>query len=229
MIKIGKLRYSDNSVYEGEIVDRAANGKGVLRTANGAIYQGYFQDNLMEGQGKMTYPDGGVYKGSFYENKKEGYGEYYYPDGAYFKGEWTRGKKSHGKLVDTKGRAYKVYYEGGYLVEKTFIGRTGRRASPGRSRTPKKVREEVTIKRAEKSELQQKSFFPKSMFEPSALVEEKKDVGVGETVKEEVVVVKKSQAKALGPRPQNSGVPHHRKSRSPAETSRYSSKEKLLN
>jgi len=58
-LRVGSLKFSDGSTYQGEIRNGGANGQGVLRVPNGTVAKGNYRDNYLCGEGVMFYADGG--------------------------------------------------------------------------------------------------------------------------------------------------------------------------
>ena len=105
----GTLTYSDQSVYEGDILNGdTRTGTGTFTWATGEVYKGTWEEDTMVGSGKMTWPDLGVYEGEFLNNKRQGNGTFtWFYDGepengapVSYTGDWINDKiGSHGTLV----------------------------------------------------------------------------------------------------------------------------------
>ena len=53
------------SVYEGELENGKAEGKGVFRWADGSQYEGRWKDNMRDGSGTMIWANGDSYTGDW--------------------------------------------------------------------------------------------------------------------------------------------------------------------
>jgi hypothetical protein len=65
----GKFQYHDKSTYEGQFVNRKAEGYGVCKYANGNIYKGEWENHTFNGKGILTYKNGIVYSGIWKNGK----------------------------------------------------------------------------------------------------------------------------------------------------------------
>ena len=94
--KKGKIiNFTDNSIYEGDIVNGKKEGKGILKFSDGTEYEGDFIDDKYEGIGKLSFKNGCIYEGSFQNNSINGKGKYIYTDGKEYNGDFQMGLK-HG-------------------------------------------------------------------------------------------------------------------------------------
>ena len=97
---LGKLFFSDGSIYKGFFHNDLMNGRGRLMNVAGYIYEGEFKNGLSNGYGKYVSLDGTTYKGSWLNDKQNGYGNESYPDGSSYNGYFKNGKKNgNGKLI----------------------------------------------------------------------------------------------------------------------------------
>ena len=71
--------YLGNLVYEGEMVNGIANGKGTFFFPGGEKYYGNFENGIMEGNGIFYWDDGSRWEGTFSNNKLHGEGMFYNP------------------------------------------------------------------------------------------------------------------------------------------------------
>ena len=105
-----KIKYSDGSVYEGEINDVVRDGNGVLTYANGDVYEGEFDDDMISGNGRLTCMSGDVYEGGFKNGERSGKGSIFYADGTVFEGEFANGRKNGYGVFTGNGTSYEGYY-----------------------------------------------------------------------------------------------------------------------
>jgi hypothetical protein len=70
----GKYTYSDNKVFEGDFVEGAPYGYGVMKCRQ-FYYEGYFKSGLFEGKGKLIdYINNQIFEGEYYDGKRRGPG-----------------------------------------------------------------------------------------------------------------------------------------------------------
>ena len=68
-----------NIIYEGEMVNGVAHGKGTFFFPGGEKYYGNFENGIMEGNGIFYWEDGSRWEGTFSNNKLHGDGVFYNP------------------------------------------------------------------------------------------------------------------------------------------------------
>ena len=105
----GTLNYSDESVYEGEILHgKLRDGTGTFTWSTGEKYSGTWENDSPSGNGKLEWPGLGVYEGEFSNGKREGTGTFTWtyggeiPEGApiSYVGDWVDDKiGTQGTLV----------------------------------------------------------------------------------------------------------------------------------
>ena len=86
---LGKIEYADadGTVYEGDFLDEAPHGRGVITTAEGR-YEGQLYAGSKHGLGKMTFADGRVYEGNFKDDRIDGAGTLTKADGTVVTGNF---------------------------------------------------------------------------------------------------------------------------------------------
>ena len=94
---VGRLEWSNGSVYEGEFKDGVMSGRGELRDRD-TVYEGEFRDGTFHGKGRFEIPKREIYQGEFRQGYYWGQGEITYADGRSYRGEFVRGS------WDGKGR-----------------------------------------------------------------------------------------------------------------------------
>jgi len=113
---IGKFRFQNGALYEGEMAYSKLNGIGKLHYANGDLYDGHWAMNQREGKGVIKTHDGYTYEGNFVNNQLQGSTKVYDPKGGLFIGEWEAGKAvGIGQYTASDG-----HKEDGKWVEKNF-------------------------------------------------------------------------------------------------------------
>ena len=68
-----------NLIYEGEMVNGVAHGKGTFFFPGGQKYYGNFENGIIEGNGIFYWEDGSRWEGTFSNNKLHGDGVFYNP------------------------------------------------------------------------------------------------------------------------------------------------------
>ena len=68
-----------NLVYEGEMINGVAHGKGTFFFPGGEKYYGNFENGVIEGNGIFYWEDGSRWEGTFSNNKLHGDGVFYNP------------------------------------------------------------------------------------------------------------------------------------------------------
>lgn len=109
--------YSNDTVYEGELVNGKPEGTGKLLYKGEVFYEGEFKNGALEGNGKMYDMNNpaSYYEGAFVNNRFHGEGKTVYDDGSYHVGAYKNG------LRDGQGKSYQpdgaLSYEGSYVNE----------------------------------------------------------------------------------------------------------------
>ncbi len=89
---LGKFRFQNGAVYEGETAYGKLHGIGKLHYANGDLYDGHWVMNQREGKGMIKTHDGFTYEGTFVNNQLQGSISVQDPEGGTFVGQWEAGK-----------------------------------------------------------------------------------------------------------------------------------------
>ena len=112
----GRIFYSNDNIYEGQIKDSNYNGKGKLIFNNGEIYEGDFVDGDITGNGLFTFSDGTIYEGEFIKGEFKGHGIMKWINGIYFEGEFNGPVLSnYGKIIGDNGEKYEGYFYYNYF------------------------------------------------------------------------------------------------------------------
>ena len=75
----GKRTHRDGDVYEGEVLEEEAQGKGTYTYAStGTVYTGQWQKNRMHGTGRTEFGNGDVYEGEMDTDLFHGRGKMVY-------------------------------------------------------------------------------------------------------------------------------------------------------
>lgn len=102
-----KIILSNNTIYEGYLLNNEFDGYGELRSPN-YNYFGNFSRGKKNGKGKLEdFVNKIEYTGDFKDNIKEGFGEEKYQDGSVYKGEFRQNMKNgKGNLLIGGGKNY---------------------------------------------------------------------------------------------------------------------------
>lgn len=94
----GILKYPDNNIYEGHLVDGKRNGQGNMIFSNGDRYQGLWKNDCMvDSNGVFTFKNGIKYTGSFDKSNGHRFGTFngkgslIFPKLGSFVGHFTNG------------------------------------------------------------------------------------------------------------------------------------------
>ena len=94
LIGIGIIKYTDESIYEGEFVNNKKNGIGTFKWKDGTIYKGEFKENKLTGNGIILYNDGRIYEGEILNGHMNGYGMFKWKNGDIYIGNYIKDIKS---------------------------------------------------------------------------------------------------------------------------------------
>lgn len=85
----GKYIYQDQKVFEGEYVEGAPYGYGIM-TGPTFIYKGYFKSGLFEGKGILEDTENQfIFEGNYFDGKRKGFGKLTdLRNGEIYEGEW---------------------------------------------------------------------------------------------------------------------------------------------
>ncbi|MEO5350302.1 MAG: hypothetical protein H7836_11735 [Magnetococcus sp. YQC-3] len=119
----GELKYSDDSVYKGDIVNGVPHGKGEYTVSNGAKYTGDFINGTLHGIGRLTFTGGGSYYGQFDNGKRTGKGELIQSNGTVYRGDFVDGvPHGKGQFISQNGQLKNVTAENGNIEGETNWG-----------------------------------------------------------------------------------------------------------
>ena len=111
----GRIFYSNDNIYEGEINNSNYHGKGKLIFNNGEIYEGDFVDGEITGHGIFTFSDGTTYEGELVMGEFKGHGVMKWINGIQFEGDFSGPTlSSYGKLTGDNGEEYEGDFYNNY-------------------------------------------------------------------------------------------------------------------
>lgn len=138
-----RLTLPGGAVFEGEVIDGAAEGVGIVRSASvpfgagffvggvrsgpgvdcqradcaGASYVGDFRADAPSGVARIVFADGAVYRGDVRSGAPDGFGELRRPDGVFYRGQFSAGRRE-GYGVETAAEVRKAgYWKADVLTE----------------------------------------------------------------------------------------------------------------
>jgi hypothetical protein len=116
----GKLTYQNGMVYEGEIVNGKAHGKGKMTMPgrDGFVQEGDFLNGkLTKGKSTSTGLGGGIYEGNFVDGKLSGIGKIIINGGSVQEGEFLAGVlHGRGKKTFPNGKVEEGNWENGKFI-----------------------------------------------------------------------------------------------------------------
>ncbi|PNX80967.1 phosphatidylinositol-4-phosphate 5-kinase 8-like protein [Trifolium pratense] len=103
-----KYIWSNRTIYEGDWVDGAMTGKGVMTWPSGTKYEGEFYESYLHGQGTLTKATSCVYKGGWRMDAYRGIGQVVHFSSGTYDGSWKEGiPEGNGKFTWKNGSIYK--------------------------------------------------------------------------------------------------------------------------
>jgi hypothetical protein len=112
----GRIFYSNDNIYEGEIKNSTYHGKGKLIFNNGEIYEGDFLNGDITGHGTFTFSDGTTYEGELVQGEFKGHGIMKWINGIQFEGDFSgTSLSSYGKLMGDNGEEYEGNFNNNYF------------------------------------------------------------------------------------------------------------------
>ena len=112
-----KLKFLNNTVYQGDFSNSLPNAQGALKFPNGDLYEGEFKDGFPYGNGTYTWAASqDKYVGNFTRGKIHGQGSYYYNSGEVYNGGFRRGlPHGQGNMTWPNGDGYEGNWRNGTL------------------------------------------------------------------------------------------------------------------
>ena len=98
------IKIYEDGKYEGDLLNKKKEGKGVFSYNNGDKYDGEWVNDNAEGKGIFYQNDGDVFEGEWKNDKRNGRGIFYTTNGYNYDGEWANDQKNgKGKLYWNDG------------------------------------------------------------------------------------------------------------------------------
>eukprot|EP01034_Spumella_vulgaris_P030807 gene30807-38076_t len=92
-VTTGTKKYSDGSVYTGELLNNKRHGRGSVKHSDGGVFEGMWSEDKKEGKGHMIWSDGTVYEGDYHQGDRHGHGAYKNIQGDLYVGDWVKNNK----------------------------------------------------------------------------------------------------------------------------------------
>lgn len=106
----GEMRYSDSSIYLGNLKDFIRYGAGSLRSSSGDCIDGIWVDNLNVHKATKKDENGVYWKGNLRNLKPQGYMHVRIPNGQEYDGLWENGNMLRAVSVKNKTGPVSPYY-----------------------------------------------------------------------------------------------------------------------
>lgn len=120
-----RIVYPGGDIYEGDIFNGKANGKGTFWFHNGDSYTGQVINDKPEGSGTFKYKNGDMYTGRVFRGKPEGNGSFQFKNGDKYQGLSLNGKPDgSGTFTFRNGNHYEGEFKNGLFDgngRKTFV------------------------------------------------------------------------------------------------------------
>lgn len=113
----GRIFYSNNNIYDGEMNNSNYHGKGKLIFNNKEEYEGDFLDGEITGHGIFTFSDGTIYEGEFEKGQFIGHGIMKWNNNTIqYEGDFNGAiLTDYGKLIGENGEKYEGYFYNNYF------------------------------------------------------------------------------------------------------------------
>jgi hypothetical protein len=118
---VGTFTYSNNELYEGEVLDYVECGLGIYYLNDGSVYKGNNKDRLFNGMCEIQYPDGTINYGDYKDNSRNGLCFTIPPDGSYLIGIYSDDTRHGGFItISRECTMFELWYFGfcGLTIEK---------------------------------------------------------------------------------------------------------------
>ena len=112
---INRIDNTANCSFQGELINKKAEGYGIYRDINGE-YEGDWCNDSQTGIGIEQLPDNSNYSGEFKNGIKDGMGVYKWPDGTFYAGEWKNNIfNGFGIYKFQNGQVYRGHFTSGVM------------------------------------------------------------------------------------------------------------------
>ncbi|OQV14071.1 putative Radial spoke head 10-like protein B [Hypsibius exemplaris] len=107
---IGRLIFPDGTIFDGEVQDSEVGRRGIYRWSDGSVYEGNLREGMRHGYGRFfDAASGSFYSGSWHYAHMHDYGKmvFYGSDKNFYQGSWTAGVQwGHGLRQWPSGNFY---------------------------------------------------------------------------------------------------------------------------
>ena len=108
------IKFTDGSIYEGDVVNGKPHGKGKRSSPSGSVHEGNWENGKIHGKGKFTSSKGGNYEGDFVNGVPHGKGKWVLSGGTTHEGDFADGKMhGKGKEIAKSGHVYEGNWANG--------------------------------------------------------------------------------------------------------------------
>lgn len=104
--EVGKMIYSDGTIYEGEWLNGKRHGKGNFITKEKTMISCFWYNDEPCYYQHITYPNGDIYFGNCSNMEPNGYGSMIYHNNTLYKGMWSNGKRNGKGSLYINGNMY---------------------------------------------------------------------------------------------------------------------------
>lgn len=111
MLKKGRTRYKDGTIYDGTYNQDKRDGSGTCRYPDGSVYEGAWTNDVREGRGVLTYKNGSYYDGEWKNNLRHGKGVLDIVGEAHYVGDFECGDYHGTGILKTPS----FYYDGRFV------------------------------------------------------------------------------------------------------------------
>lgn len=107
----GKVKYGNNSTYEGQFQNHMRHGFGTYTLSEGTQYASEWRHDERHGKGREAWADGTIFVGQYAKGMRSGNGVIKWPEGSKYSGHFERGRANgEGELVRTDGSVYRGFF-----------------------------------------------------------------------------------------------------------------------
>jgi hypothetical protein len=106
----GEMRYSDSSIYSGNLKDFTHHGLGILKSSTGECIDGIWADNFNVHKATKRDKNGVYWKGNLRDLKPQGFMHVKLPNGQVYDGLWENGSMLRALSIKNRIGQVSNYY-----------------------------------------------------------------------------------------------------------------------